>query len=410
MSFVEYLNKFSPKGGVAKTPLKVNNHMHTPYSFSAFDAPEEALDQAVEEGVDVVGVNDFFTFEAYKEWCDGAFQRGLFPLFNVEFIGLNEEDQKAGLKVNDPGNPGRTYFSGKSLAYPLSLSSETKAKIEGLVADANDYVAVMTGKVNALFEAHGYDFKLSYNDMKKELARGQVRERHLARAIRILAEKQFTVDEDLHDFYVEILQKENLPEDIYDEAVMENEIRGALLKAGKPAYVEEDPKGFLSVDEIRSMILEAGGIPTYPFLADAVPGYTDFERDLPTVAANLKARGVYSVEFIPTRNVLDELKKYAQFLQNEGFVVSFGTEHNSPGKQPVEVFAKGKVALDKEMLEVNYEGACISAAHQYLYAKDGEGILDKNGVFKADRRQAFFELGNELIKHVTLKKAVHGVI
>src|SRR5690554_6193416 len=99
----------------------VNAHMHTPYSFSAFRDIDDALDRAVAEGVKVVGINDFYTTQGYDEWADGCRKRGLYPLFGIEFISLNEADQKARLRVNDPANPGRTYLSGKGLAYPFSL-------------------------------------------------------------------------------------------------------------------------------------------------------------------------------------------------------------------------------------------------------------------------------------------------
>nr|WP_321450683.1 hypothetical protein [uncultured Carboxylicivirga sp.] len=404
MSFIDNLKDFSPQitSGDLK-PLKVNNHLHTPHSFSAFQSVDEALDQSAEEGVKVVGVNDFFSFDAYADWNDGAFKRNLFPLFNVEFIGLNEAYQKDGLKVNDPGNPGRTYFSGKSLAYPLTLSTDTKQKIDDLVTNANDYVRKMTEKVNELFVKKQFGFRLDYNQIKKDLAMGQVRERHLARAIRQLAEKHYKDANRLLAFYNELLDVNGMSCSLTDEAGVENEIRGALLKAGKPAYVPEDPNGFLSVAEIRSIILEAGGIPTYPFLADAVKGYTDFERELKKVSAELKDLGVWSVEFIPTRNNHAILKEYSQYLKKEGFVVSFGTEHNSPGKQPIEVEAKGATKLDKDLMEINYEGACILAAHQYLFAKEGVGVLDNKGVFKAEKRDEFTKLGDSLIQFVTNK-------
>lgn len=403
-TFIEYFKAFKPAQSSTEQVLKVNNHLHTPFSFSAFSDIPEALDQSIEEGVKVVGVNDFFSFDAYSEWCKGAFDRNLFPLFNVEFIGLNETYQKEGLKVNDPGNPGRTYFSGKGLAYPLVLSKETLNKVSSLVDNANGYVQKMTEKVNEVIEQKQFGFQLSYNAIEKDLANGQVRERHLARAIRLLAEKHYKDSNRLLNFYHELLDVKGLSSKLDDEAGIENEIRNALLKAGKAAYVEEDPEGFLSVEEIRSIILEAGGIPTYPFLADAVKGFTDFERDKAKVASLLKEMGIWSVEFIPTRNELSELKAYAKYLFDQGFVVSFGTEHNSPGKQPIEVKAKGSVLLDDEMMDINYEGACITAAHQYLYAKHGEGVLDKEGAFKLSERQDYVALGNSLIKYITDKK------
>ena len=52
--------------------VNVNAHLHTPYSFSAFDKLTDALDRAVAENVRVVGVNDFYSMDGYKEWNDGC--------------------------------------------------------------------------------------------------------------------------------------------------------------------------------------------------------------------------------------------------------------------------------------------------------------------------------------------------
>ena len=53
-------------------PLKVNNHFHTPYSFSAFANIEEVLDMADKEDVAVLGINDFITTDGYEEFFNGA--------------------------------------------------------------------------------------------------------------------------------------------------------------------------------------------------------------------------------------------------------------------------------------------------------------------------------------------------
>jgi len=399
MEFIHYFKSFDrDKVAEDKPIVQVNNHLHTPFSFSAFGSVEEALDQAVEEGVQVVGVNDFFTFDAYNAWCDGAFARKLFPLFNVEFIGLNKNEQEQGKKVNDPGNPGRTYLSGKALAYPVVLSQSTLQRINSLRNEANDYVKRMTDKVNNWLDSAGFPFQIDFFRMQHDLSLGQVRERHLARAIRLQAEQHLSGAGELEAFYLFALN--GLAVDANNEAQVENELRNALFKAGKPAYIEEDDNGFLDVETLRDIILEAGGVPAYPFLGDAVEGFTDFERNRDETVRKLKGLGIWSVEFIPTRNDHARLKEYVTCLHDQGFVVSFGTEHNAPGRQPVKVFAKGGVALDETLQAINYEGACILAAHQYLFAKEGEGILDATGHFKTDRRAAFASLGNALIQFV----------
>ncbi len=390
-----------PLGGIEGGSPKVNCHLHTPHSFSAFCCVEEAVEQAAAEGVKVVGVNDFFTFDAYDAWSYQTIKNGLFPLFNVEFIGLDAEKKEKGLRVNDPANPGRTYLSGKALAYPVVLPKPDLAKIAHIKDQNNAQVKEMMEKVNRIMADAGIKLSLNFDEIKSTFAKDQVRERHLARAIRELAVNSFSTEKERLGFFKKLFGRQALKSEITDEAAVENEIRSKLLKAGGTAFVEEDPSVFLDTTAIHNIIIKAGGIPTYPFLADDAKGnYTDFEGDLPKAIVDLKNRGYYSVEFIPTRNNHDKMKEYVMALVKEGFVVTFGTEHNAPGKQPIEVFTGGKTPLDNDLMKINYEGACILAAHQYLFATKGEGILNKNGAYKQNKKIEFAELGHKLIQYV----------
>ena len=71
--------------------------------------------------VRVVGINDFNTTDGFGEWSAGCAERGLFPLFGIEFISLSGEDQHNGVRVKDPNNPRRIYLSGKGLKCPPRL-------------------------------------------------------------------------------------------------------------------------------------------------------------------------------------------------------------------------------------------------------------------------------------------------
>ena len=379
---------------------KVNAHLHTPYSFSAFRDVADALDRAATEGVKVVGINDFYTTAGYEAWAVGCKERGLYPLFNIEFISLNEADQKAGLRVNDSGNPGRTYLSGKGLSFPVRLVEPFATQLAEVSAEANAQVEAMCGKVNEILVANNAGFTLDFEWIKNELTKGSIRERHLAKALRLKVFEACANNQiDIRILFHKLFSGKELKSPISDIAGVENEIRANLLKAGGGAFVPEDPKAFLPMQTVCDIIVAAGGIPTYPFLADdAKGGYTDFEGDLEKVATQLTERGFHSVEFITTRNGVELLEKYAIYLHEQGFVVTFGSEHNTPAMEPVELFARNSTPLTERLMQINYDGACVVAAHQHLVAQGLRGYVDATGQADRSKRTEFIKLGDELIK------------
>jgi hypothetical protein len=382
----------------------VNAHLHTPYSFSAFGRLTEALDRAVNENVKVVGINDFYSMDGYGEWNEAARERKLFPLFNIEFISLQEEDQAAGIRVNDPNNPGRTYLSGKGLRYPVQLPEPYASALAGVRAEANAQVQQMCGKLNELLAARHAGFTLDFDRIARELTKGAVRERHLAKALRMAVYDH--IYDHLNDdrsaiasFFEILFGGKTLQADTDNHAAVENEIRGNLLKAGGAAFIPEDPKAFLPMETVRRIILAAGGIPTYPFLADDAKGeFTDFEQDVAKTAETLKQRGIYSVEFITTRNSVETLEKYAGYLHDNGFVVTFGSEHNTPAMEPIELFARGGTPLTGRLKQINCDGACVIAAHQELVRNGKQGYVDASGQADVAHRDEYIRQGDLLIR------------
>lgn len=401
--------------------IKTNAHLHSPYSFSAFTSIDQALDMAVAEGVKVVGINDFYTAAGYDAWAEGCKTRGLYPLFNIELISLNEADQKAGRRVNDPGNPGRTYISGKGLRQPFTLDEPFAGLLAGVLKESNDQVVAMLNKLNALPAMQEAGIQLDLEWILANLTQGMFRERHLAKAIRLkvaeatgFREAQSTSPDKSQssdaiatgsnaDAFKILMEKifggKELKSNPSDIAGVENEIRGNLLKAGGAAFVPETPEAFLPVESVQAIILAGGGIPTYPFLADdAKGGYTDFEGNLEEVAKELSERGFHSVEFITTRNGVELLEKYAAYLHDQGFVVTFGSEHNTPAMEPIELFARNSTPLTDKLQQINFEGACVIAAHQHLVAQGLRGYVDADGKADRSKRDEFVALGKELIE------------
>ena len=114
-------------------------------------------------------------------------------------------------------------------------------------------------------------------------------------------------------------------------------------------------------------------------------------------------RDVYSIELIPGRNKPAILENFVRFFNERGFVITLGTEHNTPKLDPITVFDGEGKELSAEMQQICYEGACVIAAHQELVRKGKEGYLDASGKAKLEERGAFIQQGDQVIKTFVTK-------
>lgn len=379
--------------GLAGFPLKVNNHIHTPYSFSAFDSIDSAVKAALAEDISILGINDFYVTDGYGEFTDRCLDYGLFPLLNVELIGISKGDQKRGIRVNDPGNPGRTYISGKGLPHPSILPADRQKKLDRVVEESNKQVGRMIDLVNRWMEFQRVGFTISMEEIMEKHALHLLRERHVAKAIRIKLEERAGSDEDFQTILKRIYGGKASDKQREDVAGLEEELRARLLKAGAPAFVPEDEQAFMSVEEIVRIVEEAGGIPTYPMLLDGTGGeLTEFESDREALLASLKDQGFRSVEMIPMRNRIEVLKEYAEYFYDQGFTVSFGTEHNTTAMKPLTVACSHETPLDDTLMNISFLGAASLAAHQYLVAREGPA-------YPGESRADMEKLGRAVLSH-----------
>ena len=393
------------KGVTTDSFREVNGHIHTPYSFSAFPDMEAIFRMAKEEKIAVLGINDFYVTDGYASFHKGCVQNSVFPLFNIEFIGLLKEEQQNGIRINDPNNPGRIYFSGKGLDYPFHTGLKQRIALWKLIRESQGQMKAMIGKLNELIVRQEPELTLSYNKIRKDYARELVRERHLAKAVRMAAVNKFTDPEKQLSFLEALYGGKKAKADINNQAAVENEIRSNLLKSGGAAFVEENEKSFLELNKIIEIILKAGGIPCYPVLLDDPSGkFTEFEGDYEKLYQSLKKLGVVCIELIPGRNDGKILKEFVDFFNSKGFIITFGTEHNSPEMIPLTVSTRESVPLDETMKLVAWEGACIIAAHQYLRYEGRQGYVMENGKNNGEQKKELAKLGQYVIEYYLNRK------
>jgi len=378
----------------------VNGHFHTPYSFSAFDDMRQVFKMAEKENISILGINDFYTTSGYEEFTELCDSHKKFPLYNIEFMGLLKAEQEKGIRVNDPGNPGRIYFSGKGLDFPVDEDSSAMKTINYLRSESLVQTREMVEKTSAHLVKTDLRLALDFDEILDSLTKGMLRERHIAKAIRIKVLGQFTSDEERRNVFTSIFSGKECTSELSNFTALEDEIRSKILKSGGPGFVKEDPKAFLDIEEVIKTILEAGGIPTYPVLLDDKnDNFTEYEKDMEALFIELTSRNIYSVELIPGRNSFDRLKEFSCYFHDRKFIITYGTEHNTPEIIPLKIDTRGGKPLDEELKSISFEGACTIAAHQYLRSKNQPGYINENGSPKIDQLDEFIELGNAVIEY-----------
>jgi len=171
------LNNYPPENDLlrwseklaGKQPLKVNGHLHSPYSFSAFSNLEQMFKMATSENIKVLGINDFNTTDGYTEFFKLALKYKIFPLFNIEFMGMLADEQANGIRVNDPNNPGRTYFSGKGLRYPAQMDEKNKNILNSIVNKSFYQVEEIISNLNDFLQQIGSDIRIGIDEMRNSV-------------------------------------------------------------------------------------------------------------------------------------------------------------------------------------------------------------------------------------------------
>jgi hypothetical protein len=300
---------------------ETNCHIHTHYSFSAFKSLETAFKLATEEKIAVLGINDFFATDGYDAFHKGCVKNRIFPLFNIEFVGLLRNEQKKGISINDPNNPGIVYFCGKGLDYPFTISWLHKRQLNIMKKESLAWIKAMQANLNQ-------------------------------------------------------------------------------LSTGGAGFDEKGEKSFLELRKIIRIIIKAGGIPCYPVLLDDSSGrFTEFESDPEKLYQSLKHLGIECIELIPGRNDAGILKKFVDFFHQKGFIITFGTEHDTQEMIPLTAATRGSFPLDDSLKRIAYEGACVIAAHQYLRADGRQGYILPDGTHSVEQTSELINLGKLVIEY-----------
>ncbi len=396
-----------PKLVSTPSRLPANAHIHLPPNFSAFESVSQAVGLAAEQGVRVLGASNYYDFDVYAEFAHQAGQNGIYPLFGLEIIALLDDLQKKGVKLNDPGNPGKLYLCGKGITEFAPMLAKASGLMNVIREKDSLRMRAVTKRMAEVFSEAGLETGLDELAVKEGIVRRHgcdldavyLQERHVAQAFQ---ESLFSLipEERRADALARLFgaPSKSAPDDAIG---IQNEIRSHLMKAGKPAYV---PETFVDFDHAYSLILALGGIPCYPTLADGASPVCAFEEPVKLLISRIVIRGIYCAEFIPIRNSPEVLTRYVTAMRRAGIVVTSGTEHNTLDLLPIAPTCLNGEPIPPEVEEIFWEGACVVAGHQVLCAKGEAGYVDSAGHLNPayskdeDRIRAFREIGEAAIR------------
>lgn len=358
-----------------------NTHVHTNYSFSAFASPAEAAALAWQAGVEIFGINDHYTVDGHGEFREACAALDLPATFSIESVAMDRDAAAAGTLLNDPGNPGRTYLCGKGVTTPDD--AEATATLAALREHQRVRNQAMTKRVATHFQATIDDVGPTWNDIDGQTPCGNTTERHIARAgcerLAALAGGDSATNDDLYLRVVGVARPGQ-------PAADQNTFRSALLKSGKPCYVDEDPAAYPDLVDLRALYCQLGAIPTYPVLGNPITGGED---DIAALCDHLAARGIFALELIPTRNTDDRVAAVLAEAERRGWPVFDGTEHNTPTMEPL-VTEWGTDARFRGRFR---EAALVLLGHQARVADGLPGYVDRSGSPVADGYQACLAAG-----------------
>lgn len=375
-----------PEGGAG--PIKPgNSHIHLPPNFSAFQNIEQVISLARQEHLRYLGASNYYDFAVYGDFARRAQAAGIFPIFGTEIICLLPDLRQQLVKINDPGNPGKMYLCGKSITRFSPLTPGGQAILEEIRQNDSTRMQAMIERLAAYCVRHGIPSGLDEAGVVQMIVRRHgcprnsvyLQERHVAQALQEALWSRIPTG----DRAAKLATLFGAPSkakglwDAADAVTVQNEIRTYLMKTNKPGFVEET---FIGFAKARRLVLELGGIPCYPILADGTTPICQFEDPVEQLIARIKELGVFATELVPGRNAPEVLTRYAKALRAAGLVVTAGTEHNTLDLVPMTPSCKGGIPIPAELQAIFWEGACVLAAQQFLNVHGQTGYLDAQGI------------------------------
>ena len=303
------------------------------------------MNLAAEQGMAALGIGNYYDYEVYGDFAQCARQKNIFPLFGTEIICMDDALRDAGIKINDPGNPGKFYFCGKGITRFDEMTPQATRLIDVIRRNDSTRMAQMVEQMERIFAERGLRTDIDENAVVEMIVRRHGSDRNTV----------YLQERHVSQAFQEALFAKVRPEERIERL---NRILGAETKANAPRRLRHDAERHpLASDEGGQAGVRRRDVCQLRRRAPLDPGTRRRSvlpnagrrriADLPSskqspdkLIAEIKGRNIHAVEWITIRNKIDVLREYARKMREAGLAITAGTEHNTLDLIPFDPFCK----------------------------------------------------------------------
>ncbi len=277
------------------TPL-FNMHCHSFFSYNSEGwSPSHIVYKFAAAALHSAALCDFDVLDGMREFLEAGRIIGLRTAVHLETRAYVPE--LSDVDISSPGEPGVTYIMGCGFTALPETGSPAGQTLAALRAGAQRRNLALIERINERLPAIAIDYE---RDVTPLTPRGVATERHIVRAYRKCAERNFTAEAQLAEFWAPLLKCTSAEFIVLrrDIPKLEDLIRNALAKRGGIGYIQPTSATFPPASDFVCWVRECGAIPTIAWLDGTSGGEADAEALLDLMCG----MGCAALNIIPDRN------------------------------------------------------------------------------------------------------------
>ena len=318
-------------------PQYINNHIHTPYSFSPY-SPTAAVYAARMEGLCTAGIIDHDSISGAEEFIEAAEIIGIPVTIGMEARVSMDGTRLEGRRTNNPDQVGVSY---------MTIQSVPHDKINTLTEFFKPYQAArharnrkMIAKINEIVGV-SLDYDRDVLPLSEAANNGGVTERHLMYALAIELVKQVGKGQPMIDkltaLGMNLSEKQKALLSDTEYPFYEYDVLGMLKGTFVPMIFIDATDECPKLQDMVKICADVDAYLCYAYLGDVGDSVTGdkkaqkFEDDyLDDVFECLKEEGVKAVTYMPTRNTPAQLERLRGLCDQYGMFQISGEDINTP--------------------------------------------------------------------------------